>query len=364
MVSIVNNKMGDLMNILSIIKNKEISVKIEKILVVKKNINYLGNYSSFSGIYLEPEIIDIIFIEVDDNNIGLIKLIKEKFIDIEIVFISNDSKFVYDGYEINILDYISFNFDEDRIEKTLKRNRKYINEDIIVQFFNSFSIRYSENILKFRTQKAKELCAYLFLKKGKYIKKEIIAEQLWPYMLSDKAYKQLYNNIYYLRKMFKNKDIPLEIKSNQDAYILSEKGKIKNDLDEFYNLLELKENGIDKAIKIFGRGFLFEEEYIWSKEIQEGIKNEFLVSLDDAIKKSIDKNNIDRALFLCEKSIKEDIYNEDRYLKLLKIIKDNRSKKEYLIKLKEIEVFFQNELKIKFNPTFLECHSEEHYFAT
>lgn len=78
---------------------------------------------------LKKERADVIFVDINIpvlNGMELAKMIKEFDENIAIIFVTAYDKYAISAFELMALDYILKPFDEDRIEKTIQRLRKYM----------------------------------------------------------------------------------------------------------------------------------------------------------------------------------------------------------------------------------------------
>ncbi|KOF55774.1 MULTISPECIES: LytR/AlgR family response regulator transcription factor [Clostridium] len=79
--------------------------------------------------FIKKEIPDVIFLDINIpvlNGMKLAKMIKEFNENIAIIFVTAYDKYAISAFELMALDYILKPFDENRIEKTIQRIRRYM----------------------------------------------------------------------------------------------------------------------------------------------------------------------------------------------------------------------------------------------
>lgn len=220
----------------------------------------------------------VVFLDIDMpvlQGIDVASKILQLDYNTEIIFVTAYNQYAVEAFELNALDYLLKPIDIKRLDKTVSRllakkqvAKEKLDNKLIIQSFGRFEvfIEGKEPVL-FRTEKTKELFAYLIHNRHRGISKEDIIEALWLGMDYERAVKQLYNGIYYIRKALLEYGISSEILSIDNNYKL----KIESatwDRDLFVNLIDEGARGdieaLKKAESVY-RGNYFEcEKYSWS----------------------------------------------------------------------------------------------------
>lgn len=141
-----------------------------------------------------------------------------------IIFVTGDKSYAIDAFDHNALDYILKPFSRARLSNTIDRLR----EELLHRQIEALSEQPAHNAeqsadrpafycmkfmriqlpgqrqvaLKWRTVKVKELFAYLFHHRGKWVSSNTLLELLWPDVEEDKGLTNLQTSIYRIRKMF------------------------------------------------------------------------------------------------------------------------------------------------------------------
>lgn len=230
---------------------------------------------------------DVIFLDIEMgqiNGLELTELLMEELDTVEIVFVTAYSQYAVDAFGINAIDYLLKPIQEKRLSKTIERLREKTKEDygthildnrLKVNSFGVFEVLdCTNNPLIWRTQKSKELFAYLWNKKERAVSKMLIIETIFPDKDLDKATTLLHTTIYQLRKNLEKLGYSNGIIYFNDSYQLDV--PIKSDVQELNKVLSSKkynDEDIKEVLKIYRGDFLEEEGYHWAMEVQQIYKD-------------------------------------------------------------------------------------------
>ena len=305
---------------------------LEHILSKYEDIEVLGSYTNPNVALekikeLQP---DVLFLDIEMgsiNGLEMAQLFAEEKFSIEIVFITAYSKYAVEAFEINALDYLLKPIQEKRLYKTIKRleetieNKHGVEVDtdgfdnrLTIKSFGNFEVvDKSNNPLIWRTQKTKELFAYLWCQKGRPISKSLIMENIFPNRDIDKATTILHTTVYQLRKNLERLGFAKGIVYFNESYQLNV--PIISDLGELNRIIDTKtlnEEDIKKILNIYKGDFLEEEGYNWVMGVQQIYKDMVLNILADFAKSQLELGRLDEFLRIClEAMINMDPYNED-----------------------------------------------------
>ncbi|WP_418791905.1 response regulator [Phosphitispora sp. TUW77] len=128
--------------------------------------------------------------------------------DTNIVFVTAFDRYAIEAFELHALDYILKPISRERLTITLKRvmaknqiKQQSEGKKLVISCFGRFQMGwFGEEPVKWRTEKTRELFAFLIHHQGRKVSKDQILEQLWPETPLEKAVHQLHNGIYYIRK--------------------------------------------------------------------------------------------------------------------------------------------------------------------
>ncbi|MBU5428066.1 response regulator [Tissierella pigra] len=250
-----------------------------------KDVNIVGSYTNPLEALKEVKKIqpDVIFLDIEMgevNGLEVAELFTKELAAVEIVFITAYSKYAVDAFEINAIDYLLKPVQEKRLNKTIERLRQKtmgnheietLDNGLKVNSFGTFQVLDSmDNPLIWRTQKSKELFAFLWNKKGEAISKMLIMDEIFPDKNLDKATTLLHTTIYQLRKNLEKLGYGNGIIYFNESYQLNV--PIVSDVEILNKVLSLKEHGeeeIKEILRIYKGDFLGEEGYLWAMGIRK-----------------------------------------------------------------------------------------------
>src|SRR5699024_10554193 len=190
---------------------------------------------------------DIVFLDISMpgiNGIDLAKEIKKAIPETKVILLTAYEEYAVEAFNVQVDDYLLKPIQNDSLlqafskvfDISLQRNNR--NKPYIC-CFNHLHFRHnqfdkSQPNMKWRTSKAREIFAYLLHHRGKYIRKDVLIEHMWPDEDIKLAYAQLYSAIYQIRKTLSTIEGNIQIISMENNYKLN----IENyqvDVDVFVN---------------------------------------------------------------------------------------------------------------------------------
>lgn len=248
--------------------------------------------------------------------------ILDKCPDTDIVFVTAYDQYALEAFEIHALDYLLKPLTEERLEITITRLlKKYKQESqgnsdtLEIKTLGTLYLgRQGEEPLKWRSEKTKELFAYLLLNHGRNISKEELLDRIWPEDDPDRAIRQLYNGIYYIRKALGDYGVDRNLISIDSNYNLKI-GTVNFDLKCFYefekgNIQESIE-GLEELVTLYAGDFLESEYYSWADLEREKLKRLYRQCLLKLARKLIDKKIWDKAENYLLEAYHKDPYDEE-----------------------------------------------------
>ena len=259
---------------------------------LEHEINTIGNVEVI-GKYIEVEVskivtqlqaIDIVFLDIEMPRINGLEL-AEKLLEINpclsIIFVTAFESYAVKAFELNALDYILKPVQRKRLQKTLERVNTIVHPHQALSSYEklrinvcgelSFAISKDFQFLQWRTTKSQELFLYLLLYSGKSIRKSELTEVIWPELDHSKAYAQLYNAIYHVRKTLKNFKNHFILRSVTEGYILTTKNVSINLVEWEIKLTSappLRKGTVEtyeKMMKLYTDSYLHKYDYLWAE---------------------------------------------------------------------------------------------------
>lgn len=231
---------------------------------------------------------DIVFLDIsmpDVMGMDAAFMISEICPSTKIVFVTAYPEFAVDAFEIYALDYIVKPAVKRRLDITIGRYSKEeakarTTTSLKISCFGEFSIAW-ENCepIKWRTEKTKELFAFLLHNRNREVSKEEIIDALWPESEIEKSVQQLYSAIYYIKKTL------IDYGIDQSQIKLSGKYKLKLgrvlfDLDQFNKYIHNAFRGNDVktyefAERLYQGNYFGKNDWQWAEIEKEKLSCEY-----------------------------------------------------------------------------------------
>ncbi len=294
-----------------------------------EDIEIVGSYTDPLEALKEVKIVqpDAVFLDIEMgggiNGLELANVFIKEVGSLEIVFITAYSQYAVDAFEINAIDYLLKPIQENRLSKAIQRLRKNLEEShganllhnsLTVKEFASFEVLdHSNNPITWRTQKSKELFAYLLSKKEMAVPKMLIIEDIFPNREVDKATTLLHTTIYQLRKSLERLGYPNAIIYFNDSYQLDV--PIHSDVQELNRISESRRYGdrdIENILRIYKGDFLEEEGYCWAIELQQTYRERVFNILEKFVTEKLGRGLVTINVKAClDKLYAMDSFNEN-----------------------------------------------------
>jgi two-component SAPR family response regulator len=203
-----------------IVDDEKLALKeLENLLADYQDIVILAKYADPVIALKEIESLkpDIIFLDIcmpQMNGIDFATKVNITTPGTKIVFITADDSYAVKAFDLNAADYLLKPIKKDRLEQTIQRvtaGQLNTGRKLIIKCFGDFFMGWEgQEPIKWRTEKTKELFAFLLHNCGKSVSKYEIIDAVWPDTDPEKAEHQLHNGIYYIRKNLQEYGIPRE----------------------------------------------------------------------------------------------------------------------------------------------------------
>ncbi|MGO4531803.1 response regulator [Paenibacillus sp. 2TAF8] len=225
--------------------------------------------------------------------------IRSVFPEIPIVFTTAYAEYAVEAFEIESTDYLLKPFTTGRLQSTLARINKHLQEPAnrpepnkgpipLVQCLGGFQIilpgEPSKEIV-WKTKKERELCAFLIHHEGKRVNAPVIIEALWPGYDLVKAKSYLYTCLSYLRKSLVEHGVPIHISKGNQGFT-AERNEMLVDVSSFENILNqilseelLNERDYDQMNQMYTGDYMETCDFGWATARQLEIKSQYVRAL-------------------------------------------------------------------------------------
>lgn len=250
--------------------------------------------------------------------------------DTEIIFVTAYDQYALDAFEVHALDYLLKPLVKERLDITisrlLRKNKVGITpegEKLEISCLGRFLVGWAgREPIKWRSEKTKELFAYMLQNQGRDISKEELLDTLWAEDDPDRAIRQLYNGIYYIRKALGDYGIDRDLIHINSNYHLR-LGQVKWDVQRFH---QLEKAGLPESIEelaqlagLYIGDYLEGDYYAWADLEREQLRRLHLQCLIKLAQKLVEEHKWDRAESYLLKAYHQDPYEEDITELLLKL---------------------------------------------
>jgi len=260
-----------------------------------QNFNGISVIGAFTNPYEALEKIgqlkpDVVFLDIcipQLQGLDLASLILEGSPDTNIVFVTAYDHYAVKAFELDSLDYILKPVSLGRLRKTVERMEQKQKEKktdfgqrLQIKCLGQFVVGWENSPpIKWRAEKTKELFAFLLQNKARKLSKEELLEALWTDEIPDKAIRQLYNDIYYIRKALKEYGIAENLISIDSSYRVR-LGDVDYDAECFYKFENRNQgyciDGLKELVQLYAGDYLGSEYYEWANGERERLLRVYL----------------------------------------------------------------------------------------
>lgn len=341
-----------------IVDDEEPSVaKLEKLLQTIGLVEIKGEFTQPMAAleFLKTNPIDAAFLDIEMPDLDGIEL-ATRIIDLQermaVIFVTAYNQYAVEAFRLNALDYLMKPVNADRLRETLNR---IIKEKEIriqpssprIQCFGKFKVISGTAEVKFRTEKAEELLAFLIDRRSAYVHRDEICDCLWEEYEGDRALINFNTTLYYVKKALLQEGVAVSIEHDRGSYRLDTNGYncdyyrfqeflAKHKPINEANILEYEENAC-----LYNGDYLAGKQFTWAERNRQMLKDQFIRLLTEMVDyyKTIG-NNLKTLEWMKRGLIHEPLHRELNYrlIEALVLMKDLISANRYYdIYMNELE---------------------------
>ncbi len=332
-----------------IVDDEEPSIaKLEKLLLESGLVEIKGKYTQPLAAldFLQSNKIDAAFLDIEMPDLDGIEL-ATRIIDLQewlaVVFVTAYNQYAVEAFRLNALDYLMKPVTADRLDKTLHRiaEEKVIRikpSVLQIKCFGKFKVISGTVEVKFRTEKALELLAFLIDRKGDFVHRSEICDCLWEEYDGDRALINFNTTLYYVKRALLQQGVAVPIEHDRNSYrfdisILDcdyyrfQEFLVKLRTVNPSNILEYEE-----VAGLFSGDYLAGMQFSWAERNRQMLKDQFIRLLIEIAKyyKSIG-NHLKTMEWMKKGLIHEPLHRELNYILIeaLVLMNDLISAKRY-----------------------------------
>jgi two-component SAPR family response regulator len=220
--------------------------------------------------FLKENKVDAVFLDIempDMNGIELSSSILDMHEGIAIVFVTAYNQYAVEAFHLNALDYLMKPVSANRLEEALnkiivEKGIQVSSRGVYFRCFGRFGVSTGSEEVKFRTEKAEELLAYMIDKRGRFISRSEIIDSLWPDFDGDRALIHFNTTLHYVKKALLQYGIQIPFTYDRGGYKFDMEG-INCDYLKFCTFIEkAKIPGPENILEFEETAGLFTGEYL------------------------------------------------------------------------------------------------------
>ncbi|MEL7565957.1 MAG: BTAD domain-containing putative transcriptional regulator [Dehalobacterium sp.] len=191
-----------------------------------------------------------------------------------LVFVTAYHQYAVEAFRLNALDYLMKPVMAERLEETLYRIMKGKSlpvpaEEMWVRCFGRFAVKTGRESVKFRTEKAEELLAFLIDKRDSFVSRREIMDSIWEEFDGDRALSHFNTTLHYVKKALQSYGVRIPITYDRVGYKFNLEG-LTYDYMRFCAFVE-KAGGArgrnileyEETAGLYTKGYLAGWEYGW-----------------------------------------------------------------------------------------------------
>lgn len=266
--------------------------KLEKMLLDSGMVEIKGKFTEpLKALeFLKDNKIDASFLDIempDMDGIELSNRIMELQGKAAIVFVTAYSRYAVEAFRLNAIDYLLKPVSADRLRETLDRiiEEKNIGMNyagLKVRCFGKFIVTIGSREVKFRTEKAEELLAFLIDRRGSFVGRSEIIDSLWEEYEGDRALIHFNTTLHYVKKALLLHGVQLPIEHDRGSYRI-DTGSINCDYCQFHALAagavaDSPRNVLkcEEAVALYTGSYLSGKEYSWAEISRQILKDQYI----------------------------------------------------------------------------------------
>lgn len=301
------------------------------------------------------------------RGIDAASVILDKSPGTDIVFVTAYEQYAVRAFELHAMDYILKPVHEERLKKTIERllvkqpkNECDASKKLIIRCLGRFQIGLEYQIpIKWRTEKTKELFLFLLHNEGRRFTKDELLENLWPEHDPEKAIRQLYNGIYYIRKTLEDNGINSALITIDSSYCLK-LGLVSYDKMDFESRAKKYKDASPEELAemeaLYRGDYLEGEDFPWADLERQNLAGTYLRVLQRLAVLNMGKKDYQTAERLLIKAYEKDPYEETSTELLLRLYSETGEKNKAAVHFRTYAKILMEELRIKPNKKLQALH--------
>jgi len=240
--------------------------------------------------FLKENKVDAVFLDIEMPDMDGIELASH-IVDLQggtdVVFVTAYNRYAVEAFCLNALDYLMKPVTAERLKETLDRiiegkGLPMQSEEMQVRCFGRFSVSAGREGVKFRTEKAEELLAFLIDKRDCFVSRREIVDSIWEEFDGDRALAHFNTTLHYVKKALLLYGIRIPITYDRGGYKFNLKA-LTCDYLKFSSFVEKSEDAgpenileYEETAGLYTREYLSGWEYGWVERKRLLLEEQFI----------------------------------------------------------------------------------------
>lgn len=292
--------------------------------------------------FLKDNSVDAAFLDIEMpgmSGLELAERITDMQPEVSVVFITAYNQYAVEAFRLNAIDYLLKPVTDALLLESLARVKREIRprasaEPLSIKCFGKFTVRAGEGEINFRTEKTKELLAFLIAQNGAFVSRDAILDNLWEGFDGDRALINFNSTLYNLRKAFLPFRSDVRIIYESGCYRLSAEN-MRCDYWEFYRAAEEKEpvtqenkTELENAVSLYSGEYFAGLNSLWTVQKRFRSSNLYVGLITRLAGFYLNTGDTKRAYGILNEGLeKEPLNRELNYLIIKLLISDNERTK-------------------------------------
>lgn len=316
---------------------------------------------------LKQEKIDVVFLDIEMgelNGIDLAETILSIQSTIHIVFVTAHSEYAVKAFEIDSIDYLLKPVTTKRLQKTMNRLKKKLEDSKMIQAqesarislkircFHELQVFQNDCPIHFKTAKVKELFGFLLTYLNQPINRDLLIERLWPDQDYKKSKIHLHTCLSHLRKTLNELGYPNSITFSNQCYSMKldhidcDALEVEKAVQQIESGNEITITDIENVIQFYTGSYMELNGYEWIYEKSRELDEKIFVLLSRVIEyyQTFDGG---KALHYLQLKLKINPYHDETLKQYMQLLTKLGSRSEAIMLYQEYKERLAEELGIE-----------------
>jgi len=176
--------------------------------------------------FLKENKVDAVFLDIEMPEMDGMEL-SSRIMDLQgeaaVIFVTAYNQYAVEAFRLNALDYLMKPVTAERLGETLHRiiegkSLPVPAGEMRVRCFGRFGVKAGRESIKFRTEKAEELLAFLIDKRDSFVSRREILDGIWEEFDGDRALAHFNTTLHYVKKALLSYGIQIPITYDRGGY--------------------------------------------------------------------------------------------------------------------------------------------------